>query len=45
MKKEIIVWLKQAEGDELPAEKINKREAENILNLTGEILRWVKEQV
>ena len=34
--------VRYPDSDELPARKINKREAVHILELTGEILQWIK---
>ncbi len=40
----IYVEVRYPEGKEFPASKVNKQEAEYILKLTQEILRWVKKQ-
>ncbi|MBU0456854.1 MAG: HEPN domain-containing protein [Nanoarchaeota archaeon] len=40
----VYVEVRYPEGDELPADKINKKEAEEILHFTGDILKWVKKQ-
>lgn len=40
----IYVEVRYPEGNELPASKVNKQEAEYLLKLTREILRWVKQQ-
>jgi len=40
----VYVEVRYPEGDELPADKINKNEAEEILLLAKEVLHWVKSQ-
>lgn len=40
----VYVEVRYPEGEELPAEKINKKEAGRILELTKEVLQWVKKQ-
>ena len=41
----VYVEVRYPEGDELPADKINKNEAEKILELAKEVLLWIKEQI
>ena len=41
----VYVEVRYPEGDEMPARKVNKKEAEELLNLTRGILRWVKKQI
>ena len=40
----VYVEVRYPEGDELPADKINKEEADRILELAKEILLWIKKQ-
>ncbi|PIN74231.1 hypothetical protein COV20_01290 [Candidatus Woesearchaeota archaeon CG10_big_fil_rev_8_21_14_0_10_45_16] len=41
----VYVEVRYPEGSEMPAEKVNKKEAQEILELSREILRWVKKQI
>lgn len=41
----VYVEVRYPEGNELPADKINKKEAEEVLHLTEEVLAWVKKQI
>lgn len=40
----VYAEVRYPEGNELPAGKVNKQEAEYILKITKEILRWTKKQ-
>ncbi len=40
----VYTEVRYPEGNELPASKVNKQEAEYILKLSQEILQWVKKQ-
>ena len=40
----VYTEVRYPEGNELPASKVNKQEAEYILKLSKEILQWVKKQ-
>ena len=41
----VYVEVRYPEGDELPADKINKTEAEGILEMAREVLIWIKKQL
>lgn len=41
----VYVEVRYPEGNELPADKINKDEAERILELAKEVLLWIKKQL
>ena len=41
----VYVEVRYPEGNELPADKINKNEAEKILEMAGEVLIWIKKQL
>lgn len=41
----VYVEVRYPEGDELPADKINKNEAEHILGITKEVLKWVEKSI
>jgi HEPN domain-containing protein len=40
----VYIEIRYPDGDELPADKINKSEAVRIISLTEEILKWIKNQ-
>lgn len=40
----VYIEVRYPEGEEFPASKVNKQEAEQLLQLTREILQWVKKQ-
>lgn len=41
----VYVEVRYPEGNELPADKINKDEAERILEFAKEVLVWIKKQL
>ncbi len=41
----VYVEVRYPEGNELPADKINKDEAEEILEMAKEVLLWIKRQL
>ena len=41
----VYVEVRYPEGNELPADKINKNEAEKILEMAGGVLIWIKKQL
>lgn len=37
--------VRYPESDELPADKVNKREADELLLLSEEVIQWVKKNI